>query len=786
MLHDPQIMLGFIAGYSLQDIFTAILKNLPTLAWVLLVPYLLFKNPQGRELLTGMFDEADQFTGIRASALLPLFHLIALALFFVPTAIFPAAAPEEIARLRPVTKELGPAVIACSLPMILFALAVYIVQLKRFKRWWTVLPVLGLLALAVFGAMQMLRGPRLPLWLLDLMVVANMLLAFVLIYLIQKLNERRRGRNRPPIHALWNYLFIGFCLSLQMMLIAGSLRQSEWLFFNDLPVYNAQYLTLLIVTSVLLIGAAWAPNLQPLSPTFVLLGITLFYLLLGDLMSAAFLLMSHTGKLILSVLLALFAFLMFFYRSKIHDIRLWPTKFLSDVRVGLDEYFEAWWQANIVPELGKAHEIPIFLLSAQGGGSRAGYWTSQLVNRLNLATGGKFRRHLFAVTSASGGSSGFGATLGMWRYLDEHPNLSEAQKKAIQEGFARKMYYRNYLSGAFYQLFVGEIGSRIRWFFNHKAQNRNYTQRMDECVAFGEAIQQGLEADLPSKPKVFLGGLRMRIATFFKHGEKDPIAHVGDLEVPNYQIWPYLSFWYKDDRSLNPRMPLFFPITMNIQSGRSGFASPVKMDNSVFVDAIDIVAEAEKSQDPKQGLGSVSMVGASQLSQLFPLMNAYTYIPGCGNFIDGGLFENQGFTIMTRLCDWLEKKIQTLPDEVKNKVKIQAISVINDSNRPDSSTDTAPENVKRISQISAVMRAISSSGIKGRTSWWGDYLRSQMPAGCFHEIILQFPNFPTDESKRVPLGRWLSSGSIELMRERLEGKGSPLVVQWGELADMLK
>ncbi len=786
MLHDPQIMLAFIAGYSLQDIFTAIIKNLPTLAWVLLVPYMLFKNAQGRELLTGMFDEADKFTGIRAAAILPLFHLIVLALYYVPTAIFPDAAMEQVERLRPVTKELAPAVIACSIPMIFFAVTLYIVQLKRFKRWWTLAPMAALLALSVWGALQMLKGPRFSLWVLDLMVVANMLLAFALLYAVQKINLRRRGRNRPPIGAFWNYLFIGLCLSVQMVLIAGSVRESEWLFYNNIGLYNTHYLIMLITTVVLIVAAAWAPNLQPLSPTFVLLGITLFYLLLGDLLSAAYLLLPSTPKMILTGVLAAFSYFMFFHKSRIHDMRLWPTKLLSDVRVGLDEYFEAWWQTNIVPDLGKARKIPIFLMGAQGGGSRAGYWTSQLVNRLNLATDGKFRKRLFAVSSASGGSSGFGATLGMWRFLDDHPTLTEAQKKAIQEGFAAKMYQRNYLSGAFYQLFIGEIGVRISWFFNRNNKNRNYTHRMDECVAFGEAIQQGLNVGVPPKRKPFFAEVSARIATFFKNGYVDPIARAGNQDIPNYPIQPYLSYWYNDDRGVKAKLPLYFPITMNIQSGRSGFSSPVKMDPSLFVDAIDILAEAEKTQDPKRGLGSVSMVGASQLSQLFPLMNAYTYIPGCGNFIDGGLFENQGFTLMSRLYDWLDKKIKTLPDDVRSKVEIHFLSVVNGSIRPDTGAGPAPEKVKRISQMKAVMRAVSSSGISGRTTWWGDHVRGLLPPGHFREIVLQYPNFPADESRRVPLGRWLSSGTIGVMHDRLESKGSPLVPQWQEVADMVK
>lgn len=794
MLNELPVMLGFIAGYSLQDIATAILKNLPTLAWVLLVPYMLYKNSQGRELLTSMFDDADRFTGVRAAAILPLFHLIALALFFVPTAIFPHATPEELIRLRPVTKDLTPAVIACSLPMVFYGLVMYIVQLKRFRRWWTLAPVAALLVGAGYGVSLMLKGPRLPLWLLDVIVVANMLLVFALISMIRKINLRRRGRNRPPVSVLWNYFAVGICMGLQLILIAGSLRQSEWLFFNARDVYNVHYLLMLITTTVLIVAAAWAPNLQPLSPTFVLLGITLFYLLLGDLLSASFLLLDTTGKYILSGLLAVFAYLMFFHRSRIHDVRLWPGKFLSGVRVDLDTYFQAWWDTNIAPELtvetDKNRKIPIFLMAIQGGGSRAGYWTSQLLNRLNLETGGRFRRHLFAATSASGGSSGFGATLAMWRFLEDNPDLSEAEKTKIQEGFARSMYARNYLSGAFYQIFVGEIGARIMWFFNKKRNNRNFTQRTDEAVAFGEAIQQGLESVGPQPRRSFFKDIRMRVGTFFKRGDKDPVAKSGNREIPNYPIRPYLSYWYRDDRTPDARLPLYFPITLNIQTGRAGFSSPVKMNRNVFIDAIDIVAESEKEQDPQKGWQSLSLVGASQFSQLFPMMNAYTYIPGVGNFIDGGLFENHGFTLMCRLYDWLQKKVKTLDASVKDRVDLQLVFVVNGNIRHHDSLGERPKPEKRISQISAIMRAVGFAGISGRTTWWGDFLRDQIQPAQTTEIILQYPNFPVDKTQHVPLGRWLSGASVERMRLRLEGiknQQEPSEREkWEKLVEMLK
>lgn len=392
MPHDPQIMLAFIAGFSPQDIFSAIVKNLPTLVWVLLVPYLLYKNPQGRELLTGMFDEADAFTGIRAGVVVVMFHLIALALFWMPTAVLPdpdlATEAERVAwlkeKLSPVTgKNLSAAVIVCALPLALYAVVLFRVQLKRFRRWWSLLPALGVLALGIWGVVLIQDEPTISLWKLDLLVVGNMLLAYSMLRLIQTINAKRAKKISP----VWNYLAVIFCLCLQLPLIAASLEQADYLFHFARHTYELHYLMLLISVVVVVVAGAWAPNLQSLSPTFVLLGITLFYLLMGDLLGGAFLLLGKNTKIVLAAVLAVFGYLMFLHRSHIHDVRLQPSKQLANIRQNLDAYFEAWW-AGI--DKSAPGEIPIFLMAAQGGGSRAGYWTSQLANRLNIETGAVF------------------------------------------------------------------------------------------------------------------------------------------------------------------------------------------------------------------------------------------------------------------------------------------------------------------------------------------------------------------------------------------------------------
>jgi hypothetical protein len=169
-------------------------------------------------------------------------------------------------------------------------------------------------------------------------------------------------------------------------------------------------------------------NMEAPDPIFILLVLTTCYLIMSRLVAAVYVFwIKKTGvkgyknpRLVIfwAVSLGIF-YVVFIDKSKIHDVRTIPSETVTcDQRVSLDEWFEAWW-ANVGFDTTQA-EIPIYLVAAQGGGSRAGLWASEILNRLEVESNYRFSRHCFAVTSASGGSSGTAATLAMWRFAQEN------------------------------------------------------------------------------------------------------------------------------------------------------------------------------------------------------------------------------------------------------------------------------------------------------------------------------------------------------------------------------
>ncbi|MCK1641223.1 patatin-like phospholipase family protein [Bradyrhizobium sp. 157] len=114
--------------------------------------------------------------------------------------------------------------------------------------------------------------------------------------------------------------------------------------------------------------------------------------------------------------LALIAPLPWLVASLLHDPNEFPRR--SDKRGAPPEYvvaevheqFVRWALSAKVPETGS---IPVYLISAEGGGLRAGYWTARILAELDVRTEGSFRSSTFAYSGVSGGSLGLAAYLGM-------------------------------------------------------------------------------------------------------------------------------------------------------------------------------------------------------------------------------------------------------------------------------------------------------------------------------------------------------------------------------------
>ncbi|MGO8653124.1 hypothetical protein ACC839_33045, partial [Rhizobium ruizarguesonis] len=74
-------------------------------------------------------------------------------------------------------------------------------------------------------------------------------------------------------------------------------------------------------------------------------------------------------------------------------------------RPTLDQAYQTW-RSQFPPSDG--HPIPMIFVASEGGASRAGYWTAAVMSRLESSSKGEFSKHVFAISSISGGSLGVG------------------------------------------------------------------------------------------------------------------------------------------------------------------------------------------------------------------------------------------------------------------------------------------------------------------------------------------------------------------------------------------
>jgi len=763
LFSNPQFVIDFVKQHFFY------------LIWILIVPITLYKMAQGRELFTGLFDDHTVFTAIRGGGLLWVYFLQAMAVFLLPLPFYRKNTYEDWERLRPATlNDPGVQYILSVIPALLYGLIMIAIQADHIPGWGWPLIVL-MLAGTAFTAFwfedKWSYGLKPTLFL----IVGNMVLCTMSLLFIPE-----------TVNRFWNYFIVGGCLMIQMALLGGLTRKlhHEFRRLYDQPVFESAsalasrrklgiydwiYLSMFASLTGFVVLCVVASNVEGFSPIFMLLMTTTFYLLASSLFIAfyRFNIQRHASwrSWVFLGLLLIFSAVVFRFGAPIHDVKTVTATNTPEQRASFNQWFEVWSKANLLPDTTRGGEIPVYLVAIQGGGSRAGIWASSLLNELEIKSNYRFHNHCLAISSASGGSAGTGATLAFWRYASDSSafmqQLGRTRKDSLYRGFAAGMFQRNYLSSSFYDLLIGEVGTSFLYFSKFK-QDRNYRHQKDEALGFAAGLRNGIYG----VPSTSIGNIRERIRALWYRGDRAMLPVHQQRKVHNYPFDPYLSYWYDTAGRPKPQFPLYFPITTHIQKGKSGYSSPVKMDPYLFTDAIDMLAAVKKSGG-KDTTRTLSMVGATNFSQLFPVMNAFTFIPGTGNFADGGLFENMGLTAMLALYHRTNSLIQTLPhlQRYKDRIRIHFIIITNNALeehkfKPDL------QSVKRAWQPTSLLSFMGGASINGTSTYYTKKTAQELKdKDVLHELWLQAPD---TIMHKIPLGRWLAKKTLRATQERIK------------------
>lgn len=102
-----------------------------------------------------------------------------------------------------------------------------------------------------------------------------------------------------------------------------------------------------------------------------------------------------------------------------YNVRLENSKHpsLLKERPSVNSYFKKWiiQRENILDNYSVENKFDVYLVTSDGGGSRAANWSSSVLSGLQDTTKGEFGKHLLCIAGASGGSVGNSAFYGLLR-----------------------------------------------------------------------------------------------------------------------------------------------------------------------------------------------------------------------------------------------------------------------------------------------------------------------------------------------------------------------------------
>jgi hypothetical protein len=381
--------------------------------------------------------------------------------------------------------------------------------------------------------------------------------------------------------------------------------------FGSLQQATVQTVTGAIGASFALLFAVWA---RPVEVTAVVTAPVLLcfalasWILFGDLVLTYFFKQAGLPSMAAAPLLL---FVLCSLWNDNHAVALLDGAPLPLTHRAIDTRFDAWLAARAAGgELRQGQPFPVFLVAAEGGGIRAAYWGGIVLARLQDDSGGRFGRHLFALSGVSGGSMAAGAFAAL---------VADGQSGALARApCARRNPARRY------QQCISEV------------LRRDYLSPALGYLLYPDMLQRFLPLPLASadRARAMEAGLNA--------GWRGATGSARFAER-------FDGLW-RDDRALG--VPSLLLNATVVNGGNRLIASDLVIDGS-FPDAYDAF-------DPVLDLRQMSLSTAIHNSARFSYVSPAGTVSGCGargqlvpcatthtrhawgRVIDGGYFENSG------------------------------------------------------------------------------------------------------------------------------------------------
>lgn len=477
------------------------------------------------------------------------------------------------------------------------------------------------------------------------------------------------------------------------------------------------------------------PNTMRMATIPVLIFFAAAYILLINLITYRVKLFSPAKKFGVALGVLLLLLLMNLRPSKGHYVHLVDDKMLHP-RTSYTDYQTAWITERLDQD---SSCTPVFyLVAGEGGGSRAAYWTSRLLGKLDSASDYQFADRLFALSTVSGSSAGTSAWYKLLRFK-ENRRLTETRMDSITYRFSERTFGHNFVTG-------GIIDVLTRDFFKMFTLN---IWRSDRNLRLQEEENYG-----------FLFGLgrrSLKLRNTYKRGS----SHVDSLQIPNGKgrKIPNLHFtglpelYHRPSGGVETRWPLLLFNTTHMRTGRRGIVSPVALNEGTFIDAIDVISKMEEKSECLDELKgkTIALGTANNMSELFPVFSAFSYVDGVGNFMDGGAYENKGLTTILEVYSSMRSQLDTLCPNAR----IVVLAMENGDSTKELTTHPLHQSPAILTQASAAPFTSQTEAARKRA------IRMFDPENKDRLIFLSLFSYPSDTI--IPLARDLSRESIKAM-----------------------
>lgn len=276
-------------------------------------------------------------------------------------------------------------------------------------------------------------------------------------------------------------------------------------------------------------------------------------------------------------------------------------------RPDLDLYLERWVKnATRYQEISQAtldNPYPVYLVIADGGASKSGYWVASVLSKMEESTQSKdpFSNHLLSIAGASGGSVG---------------------------------------NAVFYSLLKEKHIKKQK--VNYSLETRNFFK--GDFLTYTAARFLG-----PDLFRHFIPGIPMddRAAALEQAMEKNPYSPL---------IGSYFNRTIDSVYDYNGRLPLFFINTTNLDLGISGVISNIKI-TPYFSNRMDVLKEVDLDVCEKNRYSTIKLSTSVLLGARFPYVSPAGEING-KYFVDGGYFDNSGGGITLELVQYIKERIE--------------------------------------------------------------------------------------------------------------------------------